>query len=173
MQYDIWCWMSVISIWTYQLLNPDHMFEAGPIIQQPLVDVILHAGETAVFTCKICGRPRPNVTWKSPDSSVISPGPRVTLTHTDDGVFSLHVSRPNDTILQCVYLFISLFDWCFMLYSWPFHEYCMPMAYSFLIRLLSLVSVQKMLQKFSERLQSSKPTRSMHNFFYTLELSWF
>lgn len=41
-----------------------------------LTDVTVAQGDHALFTCKVCGRPRPTVTWRGPSGAVITTGKR-------------------------------------------------------------------------------------------------
>ncbi|WAR10793.1 LOW QUALITY PROTEIN: KALRN-like protein [Mya arenaria] len=43
--------------------SQEFLFEMSPSVATPLSSLTVKAGESAVFTCRICGRPRPNVTW--------------------------------------------------------------------------------------------------------------
>lgn len=73
----------------------DFSFEVPPIIQQPLTSLTVQAGSTAVLTCRICGRPRPTITWRYQDRpSPITPGPLVMLLYNEEGMATLQV-RPE------------------------------------------------------------------------------
>jgi triple functional domain protein len=77
-----------------KVLNMEEAREAvAPSIMVPLRDVTVHVGDTAVFTCRVCGRPRPGVAWRGPDGSVVSAGPQVTFTYAEDGTASLQLQQ--------------------------------------------------------------------------------
>ena len=38
-----------------------------PTLVRPMCDVTAALGATAVFTCTVCGRPSPEITWSGPD----------------------------------------------------------------------------------------------------------
>ena len=70
---------------------PDFMYEMSPSIHTPLTDVMVQAGDTAILTCRICGRPRPNITWKFKDDIMLMPDARIHMAYAEDGVATLHV----------------------------------------------------------------------------------
>ncbi|CAH1789675.1 unnamed protein product [Owenia fusiformis] len=76
-----------------KLLNPDFVYEISPEIVEPLCDVMVAAGETATMTCKVCGKPRPNITWRGPDKTILKSGDRIQITDDDDGMSSLKILR--------------------------------------------------------------------------------
>ena len=67
------------------------IYEIPPNFEEAMADVTVHASGTAVFTCKVCGRPWPNVTWRGPDMNVLMPGSDVKITATEDGAYTLKV----------------------------------------------------------------------------------
>ncbi|CAE1271113.1 Kalirin,Rho guanine nucleotide exchange factor 25,Triple functional domain protein,Death-associated protein kinase 1,Death-associated protein kinase 3 [Acanthosepion pharaonis] len=69
---------------TSKMTNSDFVYEVPPTIQQPLTNVTVNAGEVAVLTCRICGRPRPNITWKTPDSQTIIPSVKIAISYSDE-----------------------------------------------------------------------------------------
>ncbi|XP_070187688.1 kalirin-like [Littorina saxatilis] len=71
----------------------DPGFEVPPIVQQPLTSIIVQAGDTVTFTCKICGRPRPTISWRYQDSNPITPGPHAMLLYNEEGVATLQLSQ--------------------------------------------------------------------------------
>ncbi len=74
-----------------QIVVPDFLYELAPTFQRPLMDAVVEAGDTVMFTCKVCGRPRPTVTWRGPDQSILSNGPTMVVGYTDDGTTTLQV----------------------------------------------------------------------------------
>ena len=64
---------------------------SGPTLVQPLVDLVVAAGSSALFVCKICGRPRPTIEWTGPGLSVLEPSARVKLNYSDNNVVTLQV----------------------------------------------------------------------------------
>ncbi len=76
----------------FQVMSPgDFSYEVPPIVQQPLISVTVQAGDTAVLTCKICGRPRPGVSWRFNDMTTVVPTPRILLLYNEEGVATLQV----------------------------------------------------------------------------------
>lgn len=45
--------------------------EVAPEFLIPLADVTCALGETVVLCCKVCGRPKPTITLKGPDQSLV------------------------------------------------------------------------------------------------------
>ena len=52
----------------------------------------VEASGTAVLTCHLCGRPRPALAWRGPNSAMVMPGHGISLVYADDGTASLHVN---------------------------------------------------------------------------------
>ncbi|XP_013406610.1 kalirin isoform X8 [Lingula anatina] len=77
----------------HSLLNPDFMYEIPPSFNQPLCDVTVRKGDAALFTCQVCGRPWPVVTWKGPDHNILSPSADTTISYDDEGNASLKLHR--------------------------------------------------------------------------------
>lgn len=65
--------------------------ELPPIIQQPLTSITVQAGSTVTFTCRICGRPRPTLSWHFQDNTPIPVNRQAVLMYTDDGMATLEV----------------------------------------------------------------------------------
>lgn len=55
-----------------------------PRFEQPLRNISVPKGKTAIFTCRLCGRPRPTVQWRDPSGRVLSIGELRTLQYTRD-----------------------------------------------------------------------------------------
>uniref|UniRef100_A0A4W5Q235 non-specific serine/threonine protein kinase n=1 Tax=Hucho hucho TaxID=62062 RepID=A0A4W5Q235_9TELE len=71
----------------------------------PLADVTCAFGETVVLCCKVCGRPKPNITLKGPDQSPVVNNCRFTINIRDTGDILLKICNlmPQDTgIYTCV-----------------------------------------------------------------------
>ncbi|BFZ15658.1 hypothetical protein BsWGS_18696 [Bradybaena similaris] len=68
-------------------------FDLPPIIQQPLTSLTVQAGDVATLTCKLCGRPRPVVSWRYQDSQMIGPSSRVMMMYNEEGQATLQISN--------------------------------------------------------------------------------
>jgi hypothetical protein len=66
--------------------------EKPPTLLQPLVDLVVAAGSSALFVCKVCGRPRPTIEWSGPGRAVIVPNERTKLNYSDNNVVTLQVN---------------------------------------------------------------------------------
>lgn len=75
-----------LQIWSHDLL-----YEMVPSVLQPLTPLAVQAGDTAVLTCRICGRPRPDIKWTFQGNSSIQPGQRFQINSNEDGFVSLTV----------------------------------------------------------------------------------
>ncbi|KAJ8320614.1 hypothetical protein KUTeg_002201 [Tegillarca granosa] len=74
-------------------IQQDLLYEMSPTVHQPLTSAIVQAGDTAVLTCRICGRPRPNISWQFKDGISLSSGPGIHINYSDDDVASLQISN--------------------------------------------------------------------------------
>ena len=74
-------------------MNPDLIYEVAPLFKQDLSSVVVDVGGTAVFTCRVCGRPRPTVIWHGPNKTELVGGPRVALSYSEDGEATLKVRK--------------------------------------------------------------------------------
>ncbi|KAJ8253326.1 hypothetical protein GJAV_G00211660 [Gymnothorax javanicus] len=89
----------------FPLLNPNFIQEVAPEFLVPLSDVTCAFGETVVLCCKVCGRPRPNITLKGPDQSLVVNNSRFTINIRETGDILLKICNlmPQDTgIYTCV-----------------------------------------------------------------------
>jgi len=43
----------------------------APEFLVPLVDITCLLGDTVMLQCKVCGRPKPTITWKGPDQNIL------------------------------------------------------------------------------------------------------
>uniref|UniRef100_A0A8C8SSQ3 Kalirin RhoGEF kinase n=1 Tax=Pelusios castaneus TaxID=367368 RepID=A0A8C8SSQ3_9SAUR len=80
----------------------------APEFLVPLVDVTCLLGDTVVLQCKVCGRPKPSITWKGPDQNILNKE-NSTATYTvsscDSGEITLKICNlmPQDSgIYTCV-----------------------------------------------------------------------
>ena len=73
--------------------SQDFMLEMTPSVNSPLRNLTVQANEVAVFTCRICGRPRPNVTWTFNNNISVVPDHRTVITYKEDGNVTLQVSK--------------------------------------------------------------------------------
>ncbi|CAB1346631.1 unnamed protein product [Coregonus sp. 'balchen'] len=81
------------------------MYLVAPEFLIPLADVTCAFGETVVLCCKVCGRPKPNITLKGPDQSPVVNNSRFTINIRDTGDILLKICNlmPQDTgIYTCV-----------------------------------------------------------------------
>ncbi|XP_078796302.1 kalirin isoform X1 [Oryzias latipes] len=88
-----------------ELLNPNFIQEVAPEFMVPLSDVACALGETVVLCCKVCGRPKPSVTLKGPDQTLVTSNSRFTIDIRDTGDILLKICNlmPQDTgIYTCV-----------------------------------------------------------------------
>ncbi|KAK1165745.1 kalirin isoform X1, partial [Acipenser oxyrinchus oxyrinchus] len=88
-----------------ELLNPNFIQEVAPEFLVPLEDVTCSFGQTVVLCCKICGRPKPNITLKGPDQNLVVNNIRFTIDIRDTGEILLKICNlmPQDTgIYTCV-----------------------------------------------------------------------
>ncbi|KAK1788735.1 hypothetical protein P4O66_002438 [Electrophorus voltai] len=85
-----------------ELMNPNFIQEEFLIA---LADVTCALGETVVLCCKVCGRPKPTVTLKGPDQSLLVNNNRFTINIRETGDILLKICNlmPQDTgIYTCV-----------------------------------------------------------------------
>uniref|UniRef100_A0A674E8F9 non-specific serine/threonine protein kinase n=1 Tax=Salmo trutta TaxID=8032 RepID=A0A674E8F9_SALTR len=79
--------------------------DVAPEFLISLADVTCAFGETVVLCCKVCGRPKPNITLKGPDQSPLVNNSRFTINIRDTGDILLKICNlmPQDTgIYTCV-----------------------------------------------------------------------
>ena len=75
-----------------QMTNQDFMFEMSPSVHTPLKSLRVQAGDVAVFTCRVCGRPRPNINWSFNNNIPVLPDQRTVISYREDGVVTLQVN---------------------------------------------------------------------------------
>ncbi|XP_069080745.1 kalirin isoform X3 [Pleurodeles waltl] len=89
-----------------ELINPNFIQEVAPEFLVPLVDVTCVLGDTVTLTCKVCGRPKPNITWKGPDQNIFdNDNSTYTASSCDSGEISLKICNlmPQDSgIYTCI-----------------------------------------------------------------------
>uniref|UniRef100_A0A669PJK9 Kalirin RhoGEF kinase n=1 Tax=Phasianus colchicus TaxID=9054 RepID=A0A669PJK9_PHACC len=80
----------------------------APEFLVPLVDITCLLGDTVMLQCKVCGRPKPTITWKGPDQNILD-NDNSTATYTvsscDSGELMLKICNvmPQDSgIYTCV-----------------------------------------------------------------------
>ncbi|NXD43395.1 KALRN protein, partial [Copsychus sechellarum] len=80
----------------------------APEFLVPLVDITCLLGDTVMLQCKVCGRPKPTITWKGPDQNILD-NDNSTATYTvsscDSGELTLKICNlmPQDSgIYTCV-----------------------------------------------------------------------
>ncbi|XP_026121165.1 triple functional domain protein-like isoform X2 [Carassius auratus] len=73
-----------------KLLNPNYMYDVPPEFVIPLYEVVCDRGDSVTLRCKICVKA--SVCWRGPDQSTLSNGGRYTLTHSEMGEVTLHIS---------------------------------------------------------------------------------
>uniref|UniRef100_A0A672UMG7 non-specific serine/threonine protein kinase n=1 Tax=Strigops habroptila TaxID=2489341 RepID=A0A672UMG7_STRHB len=77
----------------------------APEFLVPLVDITCLLGDTVILQCKVCGRPKPSITWKGPDQNILDNDNRLPHIHSDSGELSLKICNlmPQDSgIYTCV-----------------------------------------------------------------------
>ncbi|KAM4626279.1 kalirin isoform 4-T4 [Discoglossus pictus] len=74
-----------------EIMNPNFIQEVAPEFLVTLVDVVCVLGDTVTLHCKVCGRPKPNITWKGPDQNVLD---------NDSSAFALAASESGDITLK-------------------------------------------------------------------------
>ncbi|XP_048725006.1 kalirin isoform X7 [Caretta caretta] len=91
-----------------EIMNPNFIQEVAPEFLVPLVDITCLLGDTVMLQCKVCGRPKPNITWKGPDQNILD-NENSTATYTvsscDSGEITLKICNlmPQDSgIYTCV-----------------------------------------------------------------------
>uniref|UniRef100_A0A674IVU9 non-specific serine/threonine protein kinase n=1 Tax=Terrapene triunguis TaxID=2587831 RepID=A0A674IVU9_9SAUR len=84
-------------------------FPVPPEFIIPLGEVTCETGETIVFRCKVCGRPKASVTWKGPDHNTLSNDSHYSILYryssVDLGEASLKiigVTTDDDGIYTCI-----------------------------------------------------------------------
>ncbi|NXS15740.1 KALRN protein, partial [Mystacornis crossleyi] len=87
---------------------PMLFFTVAPEFLVPLVDITCLLGDTVMLQCKVCGRPKPTITWKGPDQNILD-NDNSTATYTvsscDSGELTLKICNlmPQDSgIYTCV-----------------------------------------------------------------------
>ena len=72
-------------------MSNDVKYEMSPTVQQPMANTVIQAGDVAVLTCRICGRPRPEIAWTFQGTTQVVNGARHKITYTEDGYVMLKV----------------------------------------------------------------------------------
>ncbi|XP_032045750.1 kalirin isoform X10 [Aythya fuligula] len=91
-----------------EIINPNFIQEVAPEFLVPLVDITCLLGDTVMLQCKVCGRPKPTITWKGPDQNILD-NDNSTATYTvsscESGELTLKICNvmPQDSgIYTCV-----------------------------------------------------------------------
>ncbi|POI35391.1 hypothetical protein CIB84_000857 [Bambusicola thoracicus] len=85
-----------------EIINPNFIQEVAPEFLVPLVDITCLLGDTVMLQCKVCGRPKPTITWKGPDQNILD-NDNSTATYTvsscDSGELMLKICNvmPQDS----------------------------------------------------------------------------
>uniref|UniRef100_A0A4W3I7M0 non-specific serine/threonine protein kinase n=1 Tax=Callorhinchus milii TaxID=7868 RepID=A0A4W3I7M0_CALMI len=93
------------DILTNKLLNPNFIHEVPPEFLIPLGDLTCAIGETVILRCKVCGRPKPTISWKGPDQNVLINDSRYSISFSDSGEIMLKICNimPQDSgIYSCL-----------------------------------------------------------------------
>ncbi|XP_006869433.1 PREDICTED: kalirin [Chrysochloris asiatica] len=91
-----------------EILNPNFIQEVAPEFLVPLVDVTCLLGDTVTLQCKVCGRPKPTITWKGPDQNILdtdNSSATYTVSSCDSGEITLKICNlmPQDSgIYTCL-----------------------------------------------------------------------
>ncbi|XP_061050257.1 kalirin isoform X4 [Eubalaena glacialis] len=91
-----------------KILNPNFIQEVAPEFLVPLVDVTCLLGDTVTLQCKVCGRPKPTITWKGPDQNILdtdNSSATYTVSSCDSGEITLKICNlmPQDSgIYTCI-----------------------------------------------------------------------
>ncbi|XP_029140287.1 kalirin [Protobothrops mucrosquamatus] len=91
-----------------EIINPNFIQEVAPEFLVPLVDITCLLGDTVMLQCKICGRPKPTITWKGPDQNMLdndNSTSAITVTSCESGDITLKICNvmPQDSgIYTCV-----------------------------------------------------------------------
>ncbi|XP_021366305.1 triple functional domain protein-like isoform X1 [Mizuhopecten yessoensis] len=75
----------------------DLLYEMSPTVYQPMVNVTVQAGDTAILTCRVCGRPRPNISWCFQETIQMLPSHNVSMTYTEEGIAVLQINNVSLT----------------------------------------------------------------------------
>uniref|UniRef100_G3TSK0 Kalirin RhoGEF kinase n=1 Tax=Loxodonta africana TaxID=9785 RepID=G3TSK0_LOXAF len=91
-----------------KILNPNFIQEVAPEFLVPLVDVTCLLGDTVTLQCKVCGRPKPTITWKGPDQNILdtnNSSATYSVSSCDSGEITLKICNlmPQDSgIYTCI-----------------------------------------------------------------------
>ncbi|XP_071355283.1 triple functional domain protein isoform X4 [Trachinotus anak] len=92
-------------VFSFQLLNPNYIYDVPPEFLVPLSDVTCDNGESVTLRCKVCGRPRATVTWKGPNQSNLTNNGHFSIAYSDTGEATLRilgVASEDDGVYTCV-----------------------------------------------------------------------
>nr|XP_023011436.1 triple functional domain protein isoform X5 [Maylandia zebra] len=90
---------------SFQLLNPNFIYEGPPEFLIPVSDATCESGDAVTLRCKVCGRPRPTITWRGPDNNSLSNNGQYSMTYSETGEASLCItdaSVEDSGVYTCV-----------------------------------------------------------------------
>ncbi|KAM4706382.1 triple functional domain protein [Rhinophrynus dorsalis] len=88
-----------------KLLNPNYIYDAPPEFIVPLNEVTCETGETVIFRCKVCGRPKATMTWKGPEHNILSNDGHYSIAYSELGEATLKivgVTTEDDGVYTCI-----------------------------------------------------------------------
>lgn len=88
-----------------KLLNPNFIYEGPPEFLIPVSDATCESGDAVTLRCKVCGRPRPTITWRGPDNNSLSNNGHYSMTYSETGEASLCItdaSVEDSGVYTCV-----------------------------------------------------------------------
>ncbi|XP_039769547.1 kalirin-like [Ornithorhynchus anatinus] len=91
-----------------EILNPNFIQDVAPEFLVPLSDVSCLLGASVTLQCKVCGRPRPSVSWRGPDQTVLNlhaSSAAYIASASDSGEISLKICNlmPQDSgVYTCI-----------------------------------------------------------------------
>ncbi|CAH2304994.1 kalirin isoform X4 [Pelobates cultripes] len=74
-----------------KIMNPNFIQEVAPEFLVALADIMCALGDTVTLQCKVCGRPKPNITWKGPDQNILD---------GDSSTYAMSASESGDVKLK-------------------------------------------------------------------------
>uniref|UniRef100_A0A668T4K2 non-specific serine/threonine protein kinase n=1 Tax=Oreochromis aureus TaxID=47969 RepID=A0A668T4K2_OREAU len=78
-----------------KLLNPNFIYEGPPEFLIPVSDATCESGNAVTLRCKVCGRPRPTITWRGPDNNSLSNNGHYSMTYSETGEASLCITEAS------------------------------------------------------------------------------
>uniref|UniRef100_G3U8L9 non-specific serine/threonine protein kinase n=1 Tax=Loxodonta africana TaxID=9785 RepID=G3U8L9_LOXAF len=90
---------------TYELLNPNYIYDVPPEFVIPLSEVTCETGETVVLRCRVCGRPKASITWKGPEHNTLNNDGHYSISYSDLGEAALKIvgaTTEDDGLYTCI-----------------------------------------------------------------------